>query len=285
MINFFKGIVVGMGGITPGLSGSVLLVIFGLYQKTVDAIGSIFKHFKKNLLFLIPLVLGMGVGILGFSKVADFFLDNYEMQTRFFFLGLVVGTLPLFYKEVKKEGFSKKYYIHMAIAAAAGLALLFFSNNLFPAIENPNFFQSLLLGVAVAGAFIVPGVDSAVILSALGLYTLFVDSLANFDLKVLIPAGIGLACAALLISFVMSRLLSHCYTGTFSVIFGMFISIIPSVLTKTDRPAPEVYNFGMNSATVVSVILTIVGLLLSFYLGDIKNHNEKIKKLFSSKKN
>ena len=105
MKNFFKGIVVGIGGITPGLSGSVLLVIFGLYQKTVDSIGNLFRNFKKNLLFLIPLVLGMGIGILGFSKIADFFLASFEMQTRVFFLGLVIGTLPLFYKEVKIVAF------------------------------------------------------------------------------------------------------------------------------------------------------------------------------------
>ena len=79
MINFFKGIVVGIGGISPGLSGSVLLVIFGLYQKTVDAIGSIFKNFKKNLLYLIPLFMGMGVGVILFSKITDFFLENFEM--------------------------------------------------------------------------------------------------------------------------------------------------------------------------------------------------------------
>ena len=46
--NFFKGIIVGIGGVAPGLSGSVLLVIFGLYQKTINAIGTLFKNFKKN---------------------------------------------------------------------------------------------------------------------------------------------------------------------------------------------------------------------------------------------
>ena len=100
MKNFLKGIIVGIGGIAPGLSGSVLLVIFGLYQKTIDAIGTLFKNFKKNILFLVPLFLGFGVGILLFSKVIDFFLSNFEMQTRFTFLGLVIGTIPLFYNEV-----------------------------------------------------------------------------------------------------------------------------------------------------------------------------------------
>ena len=32
MKNFLKGIIVGIGGVSPGLSGSVLLIIFGLYQ-------------------------------------------------------------------------------------------------------------------------------------------------------------------------------------------------------------------------------------------------------------
>ena len=56
MLNFLKGIIVGIGGIAPGLSGSVLLVILGLYQKTITAIGTLFKDFKKNLLFLIALI-------------------------------------------------------------------------------------------------------------------------------------------------------------------------------------------------------------------------------------
>lgn len=288
MMNFLKGIVVGVGGITPGLSGSVLLVIFGLYQQTIDAVGNLFKDLKKNLLFLIPLVLGMGLGLVGFSMVADFFLENYEMQTRVFFLGLVIGTLPLFYKEVKKEGFSKKYYIYMAIAAVAGLALLLFGQNLFPTVENPNFLQSMFLGVAVAGAFIVPGVDSAVILSALGLYTLFVSSVASFDLSVLIPAGIGLVIAALVISFVMSRLLKHFYTATFSTIFGLFISIIPSVILEAD---PETKTLWYNALTlhpsagdyILLIALFVVGFVLSFYLGDVQKNNKRLKKLFGGK--
>ena len=49
MERFFKGIIVGLGGVSPGLSGSVLLIIFGLYQKTLDALGSLFSAFRKNI--------------------------------------------------------------------------------------------------------------------------------------------------------------------------------------------------------------------------------------------
>ena len=244
MQNFFKGIIAGIGGIAPGLSGSVLLVILGLYQKTVSAIGTLFKNFKENVKFLFPLFLGFGVGVLLFSKVIDFFLNNFEMYTRFAFLGLVIGTVPLFYKEVKKEGFSPKYYIVIAISAIIGFSVFFLNKNLFPVITDPNLFQSVLLGVAVAGSSIVPGVDSAVILSSLGLYELYVGSLASFDLPILIPAGFGLVIGAFIISFVMNKLIKRFYTATFSIIFGLFLSIIPNVLNSS-------CVIGFNAQTVI----------------------------------
>ncbi len=273
MINFLKGIIVGIGGIAPGLSGSVLLVIFGLYQRTVNAIGTLFKNFKKNLMFLIPLFLGFGVGVILFSKIVNYLLNNYEMYTRFAFLGLVLGTIPLFYKEVKKEGFNKKYYILIILAAIFGFTLFYLNKNLFPNVTNPNLFQSALLGFAVAGSSIVPGVDSAVILSSLGLYELYVSSLANFNLRILIPAGVGLIIGVFVISFIINQLIKRFYTGTFSIIFGLFLSIIPNVLNSS-------CVLGLNLNSVLSIIIMIVGFIISFYLGDIKNNNTKIKNLY-----
>lgn len=272
LIDFLKGIVVGVGGIAPGLSGSVMLIILGLYEKTINAIGTFFKNFKKNILFLVPLFMGFGVGVLLFSKIVDFMLNNYEFQTRYMFLGLVIGTVPLFYKEVKKKGFSKKFYPVIVISALIGLFLFSFNENLFPVVENPNLIQSILLGVAVAGSSIIPGVDSAVILSALGLYELYVGSLADFNLSILIPAGFGLAGGALLISYVMNGLIKKFYTVTFSVIFGLFISIIPKVLNESCA-------YSSIQDIILSVLFVVVGVSISLYFGDIKGNNERIRKL------
>lgn len=268
--NFFKGIIVGIGGVAPGLSGSVLLVIFGLYQKTINAIGTIFKDFKKNVCFLIPLFLGFGVGVLLFSKVVNFLLNNFEAPTRFAFLGLILGTLPLFWKEVKKEGFNKKYYIAIIAGLIVGILLFYFNANLFPVVTEPNLFQSVILGVAVAGSSIVPGVDSAAILSSLGLYELYVESVAELNFAILIPAGVGLGLGVLVISFIVNKLIKHCYTLTFSIIFGLFLSIIPKVLNGS---CIEGFNIG-------SIFFVIFGFLFSLYFGDIQNNNEKIKNFF-----
>lgn len=272
MINFLKAIIVGMGGIAPGLSGSVLLVIFGLYGRVIGAVSSVFKNFKRSISFLIPIVLGFGVGILLFSKVIDLLLLHFEMQTRFAFLGLILGTLPLFYKEVRRHGYKKRYFGIVGAAAVCGLCLLIFGRGLFPTVTDPGFFESVLLGFAVAASSIVPGVDSAVILSALGLYEIYVSSLASLDLTVLLPALIGLAVGAVVISLIMNFLIKRFYTVTFSVIFGFFISIIPCVLNESCTP-------GMNATTVVSFILVPIGFLISFYLGDIEGNNVRILRL------
>ena len=267
MKDFFKGMLVGIGGISPGLSGSVLLVILGLYQKVINTIGNFFKDIKNNFKFLLPIVLGAGVGIVLFSKIVDYLLGNFEMYTRFAFLGLILGTIPLFYKEVKKEGFSKKYYINIVVAFIVGIVLFTCNKGMFPKIENPNLFQSILLGFAVAGSSIVPGVDSAVILSTLGLYELYVSSIANLEMTILLPAGLGLAIGVILISFIMNKLIKNYYTATFSIIFGLFLAIVPNVLTESCA-------LGFNIQSVLSIIICIVSFVFSIVFENIGSFKE-----------
>lgn len=275
--NFLKGIIAGIGGVAPGLSGSVLLVILGMYEKMVSAIGTLFKDFRKNILLLLPLLAGMGVGVLLFSKVVDFLLVNFEFQTRYAFLGLIVGTIPLFYREVRKNGFHKGYYALIAGAAIAGFFLFGFNRHLFPAVESPAWWQSVLLGVAVAGSSIVPGVDSAAILSAFGLYELYVSSVANLNFQILLPAAAGLLVGALVISFVMNLLIKHAYTATFSIIFGLFLSIIPTVVMQESCYISNIPD------GFAAVGFALLGAAVSLYCGDIKGNNARIAKLFSRK--
>jgi len=260
---FLKSIIVGLGGVAPGLSGSVLLIIFGLYTKTLDALGTLFFDFKKNIKFLFPVVSGMFIGVLLFSKLIDFCLTGYEVPTRFCFLGLIIGTLPLIYKEVKKEGFSNKYYVVIILAAAAGTWMFTMNPNAFPQIQDANIVQSIYLGIAVAATAIIPGVDPAVLLSTLGVYEVYIRSLANFDLSVLLPMVAGLAMGGIFISLTMSKLFKRFYTATFSVIFGLFLSMIPNMLNEKC-----VLRFDIGSA--ISVGLLVIGFLVSYYLGKMK---------------
>lgn len=276
MKNFLKGIIVGLGGVAPGLSGSVLLIIFGLYEKTLESLGTLFIDFKKKVQFLLPLVAGMFLGVLLFSKAIDFFLNHYEMQTRFCFLGLILGTVPMFYKEVKKNGFSSKYYVLILAAAVLGTWMFTLNPNAFPQVEDPTIVQSVILGVAVAATAIIPGVDAAVFLSTLGFYEMYVQALAEIDFQILVPMAGGLGIGAVGISFFMSALFRRFYTAAFSTVFGVFLSMIPNMLNET-------CVLKMDMVSAVSLLVMAAGFALSYYLGDIEKNNQYLKKIFQKK--
>lgn len=260
---FLKSIVVGIGGISPGLSGSVLMIIFGLYQDALEALANLFVDFKRRIRFLLPLVAGMVVGVLLFSKILNFFLATWEMPTRFAFLGLILGTVPLFFHETKKHGFSNKYYLVILLSAVAGTLIFTVNPDRFPQITDPSLLQKVLLGAAAAVSLIVPGVDPAVFLSSLGLYELYLSALADFRLDILLPMAIGLVLGGVAVSFLMTRLFKRWYTATFSVIFGVFLSMIPNMLNESCYLA-------FDWQTAVSILLLVAGLCLSLSLGRIE---------------
>lgn len=263
---FLKSILVGLGGISPGLSGSVMMIIFGIYRDTLDALGTLFVDFKRKIKYLLPIGAGIIVGLLLFSNVLKFFLDNFEMPTRFAFLGLIVGTIPLFYREMTQKGFSKKYIFFIVVAFTAGIVLFTVNRTTFPQVTDPNLFQKFALGVAVAATAIVPGADSVVLLSTFGLYELYLSVMANPLSRpdILLPMLIGIAGGGIIVSFLISQLFKRWYTATFSVIFGLFLSMIPNMLNESCRLA-------FNWQTAISLVLMAGGFLVSLHMGKMGN--------------
>lgn len=94
---FLKGIVIGMANVIPGVSGGTMAVVFGIYDKFVNAINPNLKKMWKDRGFIIPLILGMLSGIALFSKIISFLFKNYPHQTYFFFFGLIIGSVPMIF--------------------------------------------------------------------------------------------------------------------------------------------------------------------------------------------
>ena len=64
------GFFIGLAVIVPGISGSTVAIIFKLYDQFLYAVGNLFKKFKACFLFLLPIGLGMVVGLItGFLAV------------------------------------------------------------------------------------------------------------------------------------------------------------------------------------------------------------------------
>ena len=80
---------------------------------------------------------------------------------------------------------------------------------------------------------------------------MYVKALADFDLTILLPMIVGLGVGAVVISLTMNMLFKRFYTLTFSVIFGVFISMIPNMLNET-------CVLGWNMVSLVSVVVMVI---------------------------
>lgn len=73
--------------IIPGISGSFLLLILGEYQNILSYINNF------QVVPMIYLAVGMGLGALGFTKVINYYLKNHRSITLFFILGIIIASL------------------------------------------------------------------------------------------------------------------------------------------------------------------------------------------------
>ena len=88
LLRYFTGGVVGsIAMILPGVSGGTILVMLGLYQGVLAAISAL------NLSVIIVFGVGIGIGLLGFSWVLSYFLNNYRSLLMAFLTGLILGSI------------------------------------------------------------------------------------------------------------------------------------------------------------------------------------------------
>ena len=103
IISCFKGIAIGAGAILPGISSGVFCVIFGIYEKLLNSILYFFKDIKNNFKFLLPIVVGVFIGVLIFSNFLNYFFINFPIQTKSIFIGLILGCIPPLIKQCNSK--------------------------------------------------------------------------------------------------------------------------------------------------------------------------------------
>ncbi len=257
MANFLKGILGGIGNIVPGLSGSALLVILGIYQESINAITELikFKNIKKNILFLMPIGLGVIFGTILFGNILLFLLEEYSMPTSFSFIGFILGTIPLLFKEANKEGFNFKFLIPMVITLVIGIVLLNLKDYNGVQAEALTFIEKMALGFVLAASTIIPGISSTVLLSLLGFYDFYLTAIAHVDIIELFPVVIGLCIGAIIFVLLMHFLLKKLYGYTYYAVSGFCIATIPAVLRG---------KVGFDLITFISIVCAISAFAMTY---------------------
>lgn len=228
ILDFGKGILIGAGAIIPGVSSGVLCVIFGIYEKLLDSVLNFFTDIKKNLKFLFPIVLGGLTGVILFSKILQFLLYKYPLQTKSIFIGLIIGGVGLLFKKMnKKEKFKIKNLLYLFISLAVGVTMVYIENKVgVEEIENVNYIYLILSGFLMSIGIVVPGVSNTVILMLLGVYSLYLSSVSTLYFPVLVPMAIGIILGSLLFMKIIKYLLDKFYIQTMFSIIGFTLGSV-----------------------------------------------------------
>ncbi len=223
LFKLFKGALVGLGAVLPGISGGVLCVVFGVYRIIMEFLADPFRKFKTHVPKLFPYGVGAVIGFLGVAKLLAFLLDKYPAPSVCLFIGLIAGMLPSLFREAGEQGRSKASYISMGIAMAVIFALLI-SLKLFSVEIAPNFVWYIFCGFCLALSVIAPGMSFSTLLMPLGLYEPFVAGIGNLDFGILIPGGIGALATVILFSKAVNSLFEKHYSVAFHAIVGVVIA-------------------------------------------------------------
>ena len=165
--HFFIGILLGAGAILPGVSSGVLCVIFGIYDKLIDAILGLFKNFKKNVSYLFPIVIGGFVGVFLLGNILENLFQHFPTQTSFCFIGLILGSIPVLLKKVNSDHpFTFRYLLFTVITFIMGCYFVYLENKLNLSQMEANFSLPFLVlsGFLMSIGVVFPGVSNTLIL-------------------------------------------------------------------------------------------------------------------------
>lgn len=255
------GAVIGVANIVPGISGGTMAVILNVFDKLIFSISNFRKEPKKSIYFLLPVLIGAGLGVVIFSFIIKYLLENYPLQVNYFFVGLIVGSIPLIFSKVetiKKQTFPKLIFFVLGIALMVVFELFNIQKNT-GLIQNFSPIIIFVDCIIAAIAMLLPGVSGSLVLVILGPYFTIINAISEFNLIVLMPTGLGTVIGLLLGSKIIAICLKN-YSGiTFAFISGLVIGSIYTILSKV--------SFIFNLEGLIAVICLIMGLAIAYSFG------------------
>lgn len=280
--DIFGGMFVGIANIIPGVSGGTMLVIFNLFDGLMYAISDIFKKKtdtrKESIILLIKVLLGAGIGVILFAKLLGITLKYLEAETIFWFMGLILFSVPIIIKEEMKGEKFNIFAFLIGFLFIIGLQYLQMKNptNSYNETMNMIHFITLIICGIIGGAtMILPGVSGAMVLLVLGKYEMirgYIDKLTSLDMNAFISLcffGIGVILGIILSAKLTSFLLKKYKGKTISVILGFIIAsalILPFNIENA---------FDITTMKICSIITSfILGGVIIYYINRLQSKKE-----------
>lgn len=282
IILVLKGFIMGIANIIPGVSGGTLALILGIYEDFIGAISHFFSKLKENIKFLVPVAIGMVLAIISLSRVIDYSYKHFPIPTSLFFMGLVLGGIPLLLGKVKNKKETKEVssyliaLITFSIVILMACSDLIFGSGIKTSLTNMNILDYILLflvGIVAAATMVIPGVSGSLVLMLLGYYypviklikevTSFKNIVSNSI--ILGVFGLGILIGIVLISKLIEYLFKKHEVKTYFGVLGFIIASIFAIPIST--LLNNKISFDIVQVLIGFIVLGL-GSLISYKLGE-----------------
>ncbi|MEI6857530.1 DUF368 domain-containing protein [Psychrilyobacter sp.] len=231
--NIISGAFIGIANIIPGVSGGTVALLLGIYEKLTESVGEFFTAPKEkkieSIKFLSQIFIGVIIGLLVFAKVIGFLYTNYREATSFFFLGLIVASLPLVLthrdnKQINKYG---KLWFLFGLLLMIGFSILqsFYGNSETSSslyqLTGGYIIKLILAGTLAGGAMVIPGISGSLLLVMLGEYYNILGFVNNRMILPVALVGIGAIIGIVGFARIIDKLLKSHRDNTLYFIVGL----------------------------------------------------------------
>lgn len=274
LILIIKGIVIALANIIPGVSGGTLMITLGVYEQIIDIISHPFKNLKNNWKFILFIGIGAVAGILGFSKLISYCLDKFPLATPLFFIGLILGGIPLLFRKGKVKDNIKISNIIICLITF-GIVLLFtFLNSGNSVVTITTDIKGIVLlflvGMISASSMIIPGISGSFMLMLLGYYKPIIDIVSNLtkfnnlwnNLKILIPFGFGLVFGIVLVAKLIEYLLKKYEVKTYFGVIGFVLASVIAIIVPLFKVSFNVVEL------IIGIVLLLLGSLATYKISN-----------------
>lgn len=268
---FLCGILMGIADAIPGISGGTIALLLGIYEELIGSISnfniSLFQNLKKkgikycwnkiNGNFLLSLISGVLLSLVSFVKIFSILIQKYPLFIWSFFLGLILATLFVINRNIKKWNIVNFILIFIFIFLTILLTIIAPSYS-----ENINLFYIMICGIIASSAMILPGISGSLILVILGVYSLIISALNNLEYNIILVFLIGCIIGIINFSKIIKWLFHKYRDYTFSIMLGLVIGSIYKVWPWTKSNIDDLSN----KYILLSILIAFIGFILIYTL-------------------
>lgn len=251
------------------------MVSMGIYDKLILVLTHFIKRMKEAIALLVPIAIGMLLSIAIFAKIfSEILFPKFPLQTNLFFIGLIIGGIPVIYKKVKGNTIRLPQIIAFVLlfAIVVGFSLVGEGGGSSADITFSvgNVLKLFGVGIIAAATMVIPGVSGSMIMMILGYYNTIIDTVNNFinalksfdipamldTFVVLIPFGIGVVVGAVAVAKLIEFMLNKFPLVTYWAIIGLIVA----------SPFAIIFMMEIGTVGVVEIVTGLVLLVAGFFI-------------------